>query len=181
MKNLLFQTLIFITILLSSCGSKLDVPSEYVLSEEALREKLGQQDTNLVLFWTDWCAASKHRIETTYKPLVEQLEKDSLDLQLILLAADENVSIEHLVELRELGLKCYYIENPGNNAIFNRMAIKSYINDAFPNNKVEKINKFQFGIPVELLITKELEIVNARESSKSISFTHKILMESEQE
>ena len=181
MKNSLFHTLLFLTIFVSSCGSKLDMPQEYILTEEALKENLKQHDTNLVMFWTDWCGASKHRLETVYKSLVKQLESDSLNVQLILLAADQNVTVEQIIELRELGLNCYYIDRPGDNAILNRMRIKSYINNAFPDNKVEKINKFQFGIPVELLITKELEIVNALEYSKSAAFIEEIIKKDEQQ
>ena len=104
-----------------------------------------------------------------------------MDVQLILLAADQNVTLEQIDELRGLGFNCFYIDRPGNHPFVNRRAIKSYINSAFPNNEVKRTGGGQYALPVELLITSDLEIVNAVTYSKSAAFIEAIRKENEQE
>lgn len=174
-KNSITSLAILTLLLLFSCSSKLDVPADFIISETDLRDSLSQNNSTLVLFWTDWCSASKSQISNYYLPLNDSIKKNNLDLKLILLASDENVSLEKIKEFRKLGISSFYIERPGGNAILNRMSIKSYINEAFPSNKVERINQFQYGIPVELLVNKQLEIVNEKEYDKSFELISSIL------
>ena len=55
------------------------------------------------------------------------------------------------------------------------MSIKRFINNTFPDNQIEKITGFQFGIPVELLINKDLQIINDKETLKSFELISEIL------
>lgn len=150
-----------------SCASKLDVEAEYVLSQEELKELLANNDQTLVLFYTEWCGAAQHLIKTSYLPLNDSIRAQGLDLQIIMLAGDEKVPLDTLNKHRDLGIKSYYIERPGANPLFNRMAIKSYINELFPDNKLERIQKTQYGIPVELWISADLEFLNEDDYSKA--------------
>ncbi len=175
MKYIILIFGVIFAIVSTSCQSKLNVPSEYIISGNSLKNSLKQTDNNLVLFWTDWCGASKSRIEKYYKPLSAEIEKNDLDLKIILLASDENITLEDIDQLRNNGITCYYIEKPGGNAITNRMSIKRFINNTFPDNQIKKITEFQYGIPVELLITKDLEIINDKETGKSFEFISEIL------
>jgi thiol-disulfide isomerase/thioredoxin len=177
MKNMILALGVSISLLMTSCASKLDVSSDYVISGDSLKQMLKQKDESLVLFWTDWCGASKYRIENYYKPLIEKIKSDKLDLQLILLASDANISTDDIDKLRELGILCYYIERPGNNAILNRMSIKKFINKTFPDNEVQRIKKFQYGIPVELWVNRDLKILNDTEHGKSYTYVSKLLEE----
>ncbi len=175
MNNKVFIWGFFLSVISTSCAPKLNVPSEYIISGVSLKDSLKQNDKNLVLFWTDWCGASKHRIERYYKPLSDKIKKDDLDLDLILLASDANITLEDMDKFRNLGISCYFIDRPGGNAILNRMSIKRFINNTFPDNQIDKLTKFQYGIPVELLITKNLEIINEKETKKSSEFIFEIL------
>mgnify|MGYP000930977089 CR=1 FL=1 len=167
--------IILVVISLLSCAGKLDVPDKYIISETALRDSLSKNNNTVVLFFTEWCSASQDRLKNTYRPLNDSIKKNNLDLDIILLASDENVSLEQVEEYRKLGISTFYIQKPGANTIMNRMAIKSFINEAFPENEIERITKFQYGIPVELLFNKELEIVNEKDYNKSYELISSIL------
>lgn len=172
-KNILW--LIVLTSILTSCSSKLDVDSKYIINQEALKDSLKQKEKTLVLFWTNWCGASKQTIKDHYLPMMDSIKRNNLDLKLILLASDENIKVETIEEQRALGISAFYIEKPGGIAILNRMSIKDFINDVFPDNEMEHISKFQFGIPVELLINKELDLINEKDENLSFEYKVKIL------
>jgi|GEM_PF-6880812 len=173
--KLFLTLLIVLLVLLAASCSKLNVPDEYIIRESALLDSLGNNNRSLVLFYTDWCGAADHRIENYYKPLQEKINNGELDLKLILLASDVNIPISEVDEFRELGMECFYIDDPGGSAFINRMSIKSYINELFPDNEVERISSFQYGIPVELLVTDKLEIVNEKETVKSWEYIKEVL------
>ncbi|MFK8044422.1 MAG: hypothetical protein AB8B72_02925 [Crocinitomicaceae bacterium] len=89
------------------------------------------------------------------------------------MASDANVTVEEIEKLRTTGISTYYINKPGSFASANRLAIKKFINSTFPDNDIVKMQRIEYGIPVELLITKNLEIVNEKETIKSYEFITK--------
>lgn len=170
-----YLLIVCIALLLSASCAKLNVPQGYIISEAALKDSIQQNDTTLVLFWTNWCGASHNRLENYYKPLAQKVAADSLDLKIILLASDANISLEKIDAFRKLGISCFYIDQPGSTAIANRMAIKNYINNSFPENEIARIKGIQYGIPVELLMTKNLDIINELETNRSYDYIAKEL------
>ncbi len=172
MHRLLPPLLLIAALFSFGCASKLDVAAEYIMSEEQLRDSLGKYENNLVLFYTGWCGAATGRIKEVYQPLMIKIAEDSLDLQLILLASDGSISIDKIDAMRSLGMDCFYIESPGLAPFFHRRAIKSYIETAFPKVAVSQIQKTNFLIPVELLVTN---LVNAKEYRKGNDFVKALL------
>lgn len=171
------KLLVLAVIVLSLCSActRLKVPTDYVMNESSLIDSLALNEKNLVLFWTDWCRGSHYRIDSMYIPLSKEIKKRGLDLKIFLLASDSNISLEQIEKLRKMGISTYYIDKAGGFAIANRIAIKKYINTAFPDNEVERIKGIQYGIPVELLISKDLEIINEKETDKSYAYIQQIL------
>ena len=163
-----------ITLASTSCAS-LKVPEGYLIDESALKDSLALNEHNIVLFWTNWCRGSHYRIDSLYTPLAKEISRQGLNLKIYLIASDANISLSQVDELRKRGFSTYFMDHPGGMAIANRLAIKKFINNAFPDNEVERIKGIQFGIPVELLITKQLKIINEKETRKSFDFIKEII------
>ena len=174
MKTFILISVTALTIICMSCTS-LKVPSSYIIDEASLRDSLGLNEKNLILFWTDWCGASHQRIQSNYLPLNEEIKKQNLPFKIVLLASDSNISLDEIDQYRNRGISCFYIDKPGSFAIANRTSIKRFINNCFPDNEVEQIKGVLYGIPVELLVNKDLEIINETETNKSHLFINQIL------
>ena len=164
-----------VAITLSSCTSKINVPQEYIITKESLKDSLSVENESIVFFWTGWCGGSKMQLQNHYLPLADSIKSQDLDVKLLLIASDENIPLTEVQQYREKGISVFYLERPGTNPIANRMAIKKFINKSFPDNNFTHLDKFGFGIPVSMLIDKDLNIVNEKEYNKSFTYVLELL------
>jgi hypothetical protein len=146
-----------------------EVSPEYIISAKQLSEKVKSQPESFIFFYTHWCGASKMRLETQMEPL-NQLVKDSvLAANVILIAGDTKIPLSEVQGFRDQGMECYYYQNPGDNPIANRWAIKGLINDWLPQNNLESIEGFQYGIPVLIYLNDKMEVLNPTRNNVGFS------------
>ena len=108
-----------------------------------------------------------------YLVLNDSIQKNNLDIGLIFIASDQFIKLDKLKEQRELGIEAYYLSAPGDNAFLNRRNIKSFIGDVFPDQEISGIASFGFSIPTELLVDRNMKVLNAENASKSYAFVDK--------
>lgn len=155
---------------LTSCASKIDVDQKYIITPAELKEMAQSKKTTFVLFWTDWCSGSKTTCNNTYIPLAEQFLKEHSDMQVIIIGADQNISLETIESHRAKGIQSFYLETPGNNGFVNRREIKAFAEEAFPDVVFPQMEDMMFAIPVRFMINENLEVLNDIEAQqKAIS------------
>lgn len=156
-----------------SCTSNINntsVSDNLLISPFKLDSLLKNADTSVIVFWADWCSASKDMIKEVFKPAHDSITNQALHNKVIFIIADDNFDPAILIEHRRLGMNSYYLPNSGKNAIANRKSIKKFIYDCYPNNKINWLG-FNFGIPATLLISPHnIDILNEDDSSESVAF-----------
>ncbi len=145
---------------LLSCNSAIDAPDEYILTSSELKNLYKQKDHTYLLFWTDWCGGSKLTIENYYTAIKDSIQSRNLNSQIVLIAADETISLDAVKSKREEGFLSYYMDSPGGNALSNRIAVCNYIDEVFPNQEVSYLDWVAESMPTRILINKHGEILN---------------------
>lgn len=145
--------------LLSACTASDWENAEGYLTQSELLALVQEKDTSIVIFFTDWCVG-KNNIDNAYVKYVNDIQEDNLNAQVILIAADDYITDETLIEHEKKGFIVGRI-NAGDDAFTNRLRIRKYIKALFPKTKIPDMKYLDYSIPVMLWINKEGELLNA--------------------
>lgn len=185
-KNPSMLLLVLVVLMATSCKSNLKVISDqgdknhddykaYIITPEALRDTIKLNTNSIVVFWTDWCGASKQNLKNTYLPLFDSIQSNNLDFKLILIAGDNNIPFSEIKAYKEKGISAFYIPKSGGHPIGTRLALRKYINKAFPDNEISQIKFDSFIIPIILLVDKDLNVINDLNRNIVYEFIYKQL------
>jgi len=153
-----------IALLANSCGQSNEQELlPYTISPDELETIIQGKEHSLLLFWTGWCGGATGSISQYLKDQKEVSNQD-LDIQLILIAADAEISSEQIEAHRKAGIQSYYLKAAGTQPYFNRRVIKRFINSLLPDQQLQQLQGVSgnFGIPVELIINKQMEVLNPK-------------------
>ena len=89
------------------------------------------------------------------------LNAQNNNINLVLIASDANVSLDTIKAQRDMGFNAYYLQRAGKNPIVNRIKIKKYITKFLNGHKLKAIEKFGFGIPVQLMFDRKGQLLNS--------------------
>lgn len=163
-----------ISLLGYSCKiSKTKYDLMHVASEETLDSLIRQKDTTILIFYTGWCGGIKN-IDNVYSIYVKKIQLKQADMQVILLAADDDISDSAIISRRELGFLSFRLE-AGANAYVNRKRIKATIDGLFPDHQIKELKKIGFPIPIELWVTKNKRVFNEYDLSNTYELSDKLL------
>lgn len=165
MKHLSIIILLSLSFVLSSCNSDDASENPEVITQSQLEEHIESKDLTLVFFYTSWCGASSYMYEEFVLPYHKSIQEHNANAQIIMIAGDDAVTKEKVREIENEGILSYRLNNAGTLPPKNRYKIRKFTEKAFPNQEVESIQGFSFGIPATLLINKKGEILNTKEAT----------------
>ena len=150
--------LLFVGLIFISCNTQPKVKSikqsdivlsdDYILTKEELINQVKSENQTLLVFWTKWCGGSQYMVKNIYTPMHAALKKENIDLNILIIAGDSNLEIENIDSLRTKGISAYYIPKLYSYPMFSRLAIRKYINSAFPKNNISDIKFGSLRMPV---------------------------------
>lgn len=140
----------------------------YAISPDELETIIHEKEHSLLLFWTGWCGGATNRISSYIKDQ-DEVTKKGLDIQLILIAADADISSAQIEAQRKAGIQSYYLKDAGTNSFNNRKAIKNFIDKLVSGKQLQQLNGSagNFGVPVELIMNKQMEIQNPKNEASA--------------
>lgn len=169
----LFKTTYWVPILLLvftiGCAEHTVLRPNFIIDKTKVEQLINRHDTTYILFWTNWCDSSKRACNNQFIPLAKQLKQKHKHCNVILIAADAAIPEAEIIKHREHGIHSYYLHNPGNFALFNRLRIKSFLNYCFPNQPLECIDGIFYTTPVKLMVTHKELITNPTEILTAIN------------
>lgn len=151
-----------IAFMATSCGKNNEKELlPYAIRPDELETIIHGKGHSLLLFWTGWCGGATGRIPDYIKDQNEVVNK-GLDIQLILIAADANISSAQIEAHRKAGIQSYYLKGAGTQPFLNRGVIKRFIDRLLPGTQLQQLQGSvgNFGIPVELIMNRQMEVLN---------------------
>lgn len=165
--NSFFVFIVLVTaFVLNGCKS---VDKDYLIDVTQMQEKIADVDTSIIIFWTDWCTG-KHNIENEYVSYLDYIQENSLNAQVFLIASDNQIKDEVISKYADMGFKSYSI-NAGNFVMMNRIKIRQFIRNVFPNENIKDFKTITYAIPVVLWVTKDGKVLNKDDLSKTYPFS----------
>lgn len=150
----------FIILLIGACTILKHKNHALSIEPGALKDTVSNHENTLVYFWTDWCYGSNQQLTEIYLPLHDSIKKDQKDLKMVFIASDENIPMKKVDMLRAKGVSVFYLPAPGSNPLINRIAIRRFVNKAFPGNSFPHIKYSSYQIPVAIFLDRNGEIIN---------------------
>ena len=170
--------LFILSFMATSCGNSNEKELlSYAISSDELETIIQGKANSLLLFWTSWCGGATSRIPQYIQDQNEVTSK-GLDIQLILIAADASITSAQIEAHRKAGIQSYYLKGAGTQPFFNRRIIKQFINKLLPGKNLQQLKGTvgNFGIPVELILNEQMEVLNpGSEASSGFLFMCKAL------
>jgi hypothetical protein len=143
---------------LTGCSGK--APANLSLNSTQLQKIIRQKKYTVLFFWTSWCSVSKQIIPKTYLAIADSVSRNHIDANLVLLCGSPETD-STVKGLNIPGLQSYYIAPLGNGFPFtDRMKIKKYIHRLFPEYDFKQLKGLSYGIPVTLIVDKNMQVVN---------------------
>lgn len=157
--------LLLASIFLFSCTSTKVSEDTSVINATKMHELSKSKDLTLFVFYTSWCGATKHNYERFYQPLQKRIQDENLSIQIVMVAGDNKVTNKKLQEYQKQGFLSYRLAKGGSFAPANRYQIKKFLKKCYPKTNLEEVKGLGFGIPVEILVNKQSEVLNAEASA----------------
>lgn len=150
--RLKFSISIILAALLWQCSQGPALRPDLIIDKTQLQAITQRYDTTIILFWTHWDEASKKQCANQFVPLAKSIKASHYNCQVVLIAADAHVAEEDILAHRKEGIKSFFLDNPGDFAMFNRLRIKSFLSYCYPHKDLKCTSGMWFDLPLKLMV-----------------------------
>lgn len=160
-KKFLFSSILFSFVFICNEGCGHRPTASLSVNSFQLQKLIKEKHHSVLFFWAEWCGASRTIIPKTYLALADSVYNNHIDANLILLCGSPSMD-SSVKALNIPGLHSYYITPCGSGfPMADRIEIKKYIQNMFPNYKFENMdNSLTYGIPITLIVDNKLKVID---------------------